>query len=137
VYGEPGLHPTVYLRLLLSHGAAEPGETVSLRVEGTDAAAMIRGKVLVFDREQDGAWQYVGCNVAASQWHPSGEAGMFAVTLEGYGGTQPMSFHVPPVPPGDYRIRLDLTRSGDGPVRERTATLFGFLRVLALQSSPT
>ena len=91
---------------------------------------MTRGKVLTFDKEHDGEWQRVGWMVAPSQWRPVDEAGIFAVTAEGYRGTMPLSFRVPPLTAGDYRIRLDLVRSGEEPVQQRTATLYGFLRVL-------
>jgi hypothetical protein len=138
VQREPGLHPTTYLRLLFSQRAAAPGETVSVRVEGTDAGAMIRGKILRLDEQRDGTWQHVGYVVGASRWHPAGEGGVFAITLEGCQATLPLSFTVPPVSPADYRVRLDLVRSGEGPLADRTATLYGFFRVLdmALPGTP-
>jgi len=129
VQSEPGLHPTTHLRLFLSQRAAAPGKSVSLRVEGTDAGSMIRGKVLGFDEQRDGDWRHVGWMIG-SHWWPAGEAGWFAMTLEGYQGNAPLSFEVPPVSPGEYRIRVDLARSGDEPVAERTATMYGYLRVL-------
>jgi hypothetical protein len=101
-----------------------------VRVEGTDAGSMIRGKILGFDEQRDGTWQHVGYLVGGSRWNPAGEGGVFAVTLEGNQATRPLSFTVPPVSTGDYRVRLDLVRSGEGPLAERTATLYGFLRVL-------
>jgi hypothetical protein len=127
---EPGLHPTTYLRLLFSQRAALPGETVSVRVEGTDAAAMIRGKVLDFDEQRGGRWQRVGWMICPTRWRPVGEEGAFAVSLEGYRATMPLSFQVPPISPGEYRVRLDIARGGEEPVAERTATLYGFIRVL-------
>jgi hypothetical protein len=130
VQREPGLHPTTYLRFLFSQRVAAPGETVSVRVEGTDAGSMIRGKVLEFDHRRDGNWRHVGWMIGATLWHPASEAGWFAMSLEGYPGTMPLSFQVPRVPAGEYRVRLDLVRTGDEPVAERTATLYGFLRVL-------
>jgi hypothetical protein len=111
---EPGLHPTTYLRILLSQRAAAPGETVSVRVEGIDAGSMTRGKVLEFDEERDGDWRQVGWMIGAARWRPAGEAGWFALSMEGYSGTMPLSFQVPANSPGEYRLRLDLVRSGDG-----------------------
>ena len=54
------------------------------------------------------------------------------MTLEGYRGTMPICFEVPPIPESEYRIRLDLTHSheGIGDIRARTATLYAFLLVL-------
>jgi hypothetical protein len=91
---------------------------------------MVRGKVLAFDKEHDGEWQRVGWMVAPSQWRPVDQAGMFAVTAEGYRGTMPLSVQVPPLTAGDYRVRLDLVRGGEELMQQRTATLYGFLRVL-------
>jgi hypothetical protein len=130
VQREPGLHATTYLRLLLSRRAAAPGETVSARVEGIDAGAMIRGTVLEFDEERDGDWRHVGWMIGPSHWHPVGKEGWFAMSMQGYQGTTPLSFQVPRISPGEYRIRLDLARSGEEPVAERTATMYGYLRVL-------
>ena len=136
VVSEPGLFPTLYLRVLLSQPAARPGDRRSLRVEGTDAGSLIRGKVLSFEQERDGDWHSVGLVVgsrssdAPSRWSPHGSA-PFAVTLEGYRATMPLHFDVPPILSGDYRIRLDATHpSGDGNLRQRTATLYAPLRIL-------
>jgi hypothetical protein len=136
-----GLFPTVYLRMLLSHRAAAPGTRVSLRVDGTDAGSLIRGKVLIFDREEGDDWHALGMIIGArsadfpSHWVPVGSAPM-AVTLEGYRGTMPLFFDVPPIPAGDCRIRLDLTHSSEavGNVRQRTTTLYAWLRVLEGQT---
>jgi hypothetical protein len=61
------------------------------------------------------------------------------VTLEGYLGTAPVYFNVPPLPPGDYRIRLDLIyqNGGIGDMQARTATLYAALRVLPAQTGST
>jgi hypothetical protein len=113
---EPGLLPTLYLRVLASQRAAAPGDRVSRRVEGTDAGSLTRGKILGFEQERDGDWHYVGTMIAArsadltSRWIPPG-SGSFAVTAEGYSATSPLYFDVPSLEPGDYRIRLDGTHS--------------------------
>jgi hypothetical protein len=140
VVREPGLLSTVNLRALLSRPAAAPGDRVSLRVAGPDAASLGRGKVLYFEQERDGGWQYAGTVVTArasdrpSRWAPV-NAAPFAVTLEAYPATMPLYFDVPPVDPGVYRIRLDAIapdgRIGD--LRRRTATFYVALRVLPSQ----
>jgi hypothetical protein len=132
-----GLFPTVYLRLLLSQRAAAPGTRLSLRVDGTDAESLTRGKVLILDREDGDDWHALGMIVGArsadhpSLWVPVG-SGRMAVTREGYRGTMRRFFDVPPIPAGDCRIRLDLTHSSEaiGNLRQRTATLYAWLRVL-------
>jgi hypothetical protein len=132
---EPGLFPTVYLRVLLSQRAARPGERVSLRVEGTDAASLTRGKIVRFEQERQSIWQPAGTVVVSrtpdqpSRWLRPGET--VAVTL-GYSATTPLYFDVPPIPAGDYRLRLDAIhgRGAAGDLRHRTATLYAFLRVL-------
>jgi hypothetical protein len=137
VASESGLFPTMYLRVFVSQRAATPDARLSLRVEGMDAASLIRGKVLVFEVEGKEGWQYVGSVVGGragdgpSPWIPAGGGGAF-VTLEGYPGTMPLDFDVPPVPPGDYRVRLDLIHPDAeiGDIRQRTATLYAPLRVL-------
>lgn len=96
---------------------------------------MMRGKVLELDREDDEHWQTVGWVVAGhfggpSHWHPVSEGERFGVTREGYSGTTPLVFQVPPVDAGEYRIRLDFIDGAEGSVRERTATLYAFLRVV-------
>ena len=134
---EPGRFPTRYLRLLQSQRAGRPGDQISFRVDGTDAGSLTRGKVLHVEQERDGDWRYVGAVVAArsadlgSQWIPAG-SGSFAVTLEGYRATSPLYFEVPPLDPGEYRIRLDAVLTGDTDVdvRDRTATFYAPLRVL-------
>jgi hypothetical protein len=131
-----GLFPTTYLRCLLSQRAAAPGERLCLRVEGTDAASLTRGKAITFERQAADEWEYLGTVLGArsrngsSSWTPKG-SGAF-MTLEGYRGTMPLFFDVPPVQHGEYRIRLDLTHSshGIGDVQARTATLYAFLLVL-------
>jgi hypothetical protein len=53
--------------------------------------------------------------------------------MEGYFATTPMHFEVPPIPPGEYRIRIDATaRSADDglDLRRRTATLYAQFRVV-------
>jgi hypothetical protein len=137
VGGEPGRFPTIYLRLLLSQRAGKPGDRLSLRVEGTDADSFGRGKVLSIEEQRGDEWLPVGLVVGArsregrSRWVPP-DAGPLAVTLEGYRATRPLYFVVPPVPAGDYRIRLDLihSRGEVGDLRDRTATLYAPLRIL-------
>lgn len=110
VVSEPGTFPTLYLRLLLSQRSGAPGDRVSVRVDGTDAPAFGRGKVLKFEKELAGDWTVVGfviggrtANDAGSRWIPIGSP-PFAVTIEGYEATRPLYFEVPPVDPGDYRL---------------------------------
>jgi hypothetical protein len=137
VASESGTFPTFQLRVLLTQRAAQPGDRISLRVDGTDSDSLVRGKMLRFEQERDGDWLGVGSVAAApsvdtpSRWIPPGST-PFAVTLEGYSAAAPMYFDVPPLPPGDYRIRLDATHaSADvGNLRERTATLYAQLRIL-------
>jgi hypothetical protein len=134
---EPGLFPTVYLRVLLSRRAAAPGEHISLRVDGTDAASLVRGKVLHIEQQREDGWQGVGVIIGArssgvpSKWIPAGSP-PFAVTLEGYRADSPLYFDAPPLDPGDYRIRLDATHPAGsiGDLRQRTATLYATLRLL-------
>lgn len=135
---EPGLFPTLYLRVLASQRAAAPGDRVSLRVEGTDAGSLIRGKSLGFEQERDGDWHYVDTMIAAqsaeqpSRWIPPG-SGSFVVTAEGYSATSPLYFAVPPLEPGDYRVRLDATHANHeiGDLQRRTATFYVPLHVMA------
>jgi hypothetical protein len=64
--GEPraGSLPTLVLTPLLSQRAGARGDMVSMRVEGTDAASLMRGKVLSLEREHEGYWQPVGALIA-------------------------------------------------------------------------
>jgi hypothetical protein len=75
-------------------------------------------------------WVVAGFRGGPSEWHPVGDGARFGVTLEGYSGTTPLVFQVPPVGAGEYRIRLDFIDGAGGSVRERTATLYAFLRVI-------
>jgi hypothetical protein len=140
VVSEPGLFPTIYLKLVLSQRACTPRTPVSLRVEGTDAGSLTRGKLVQVERDDDGAWRVVGTVVCAGPRSPNSlsrflpnEGPPFAVTLEGYPGTMPMQFDVPSIPAGDYRLRVDLIHSNGalGDLRHRTATLYAPLRILA------
>jgi hypothetical protein len=137
VVAEPGLFPTLNLKLLLSQRAGKPGDRVSLRVEGTDAGFFGRGKVLSIEEKRGDEWLSIGLVVGArssegrSRWVPP-DSGPLAVTLEGYQATTPLFFVVPPVSAGDYRIRLDLihSRAEIGDLRDRMATLYVPLRIL-------
>ena len=136
---EPGLFPTTYLTLVLSQRACVPGARVSLRVEGTDAGSLTRGKVVWFEREHGGEWDLVGTVVGVgprspdmlSRFIPSGGR-QFVVTLEGYPATMPLEFNAPSIAAGDYRLRMDMvhSRGAIGDLRERTATLYAPLRIL-------
>jgi hypothetical protein len=134
---EQGLFPTVYLTLFLSQRAAAQGDLVTARVEGTDAGSMIRGKILWFERIDGRGSNLLGLILGTrdaeghSRWVPVG-TGPLVVTMEGYVGTMPLHFDVPPVPDGDYRVRLDLVhqRTEIGAVQQRTATLYAPIRVL-------
>jgi hypothetical protein len=102
---EPGTFPPAYLHLLATQRAAAPGDVVSLRVEGTDAATMTRGKVITVDQlDEHGTPSPVGLIVAPrtrdgrSRWIPPG-SGPIAVTLEGYRGDMPLYFDVPDLAP--------------------------------------
>jgi hypothetical protein len=134
---EEGLFPTTDLRLVASQRAAPPGEVVSIRIDGTDAGSLVRGKVVTIERNIDGGWEFTGAVIVGrtpderSTWKPAGSP-PYAVTAEGYLAAQPMYFDVPPIEPGDYRIRIDAAMpSHPAPsLRDRTATLYTSLLVL-------
>lgn len=142
---EPGLYPTEHLAALLSQSAAEPGERLSIEIDGTDIESFIRGKELWIDQERAKEWQYVGTVTAAqfrdapSFWLPAA-ATPLPVTLEGHQATKPQYFDVPPLDPGNYRLRVDLLYGNSGtadqtidlarPLRLQTATLYSELQVL-------
>jgi len=137
---EPGLFPTLYLKVLLSQRAGSPGDRVSLRVEGTDAASFGARTVLLVEQPQADYWRAVGRIMSSgsrdgrAQWLPlETETGPLGVTLAEHPATTPLYFDVPPIPPGEYRVRLDLihSRAELGDPRDRTATLYAPLRVLA------
>jgi hypothetical protein len=133
--GEPGRFPVVYLKLVSSQRAARFGEQLMLRAEGTDAASMDRGKLISVEREKDGSWEFIGTLIGSShrdgrsRWIAASSPGAFAVSMEAYRGDSPLYVDVPPLPPGDYRFRLDLMRTGDESIRDRTATLYAPFRV--------
>jgi len=115
-----------------------PGDHASVRVEGTDVGSMIRGKIIRLETERDGEWKLAGSvhvsrtPDAASLWMPVDAQRRYVVTAEGYRGSSPMYFTVPPLAPGDYRLRFDMIHyNGDlGDVRHRTASLEAPLRIL-------
>ena len=100
---------------------ARPGERTPLRVEGTDAGAALARGPLELEREHEGRWSAVSAHVRVT-------------TLEGIPATEAVYFDVPPVPPGDYRVRRDLVvtpRADRSSLHlENTATLYAPLRVL-------
>lgn len=138
MFQELGRFPTVYLKLVSSHRAASPGDCIRLRAEGTDAGSMVRGGTLLLEYEGAEGWQKVNVLLTgrspseAPKWESYGTSGMFAVTLEAIPGPTPLYVRLPPVEPGEYRLRLDLVhRNHDiGDVQARTATLYSPLRVV-------
>jgi hypothetical protein len=138
MYEEPGLFPTLYLKLISSHRAASPGDCIQLRVEGTDAGSLVRGSLLALEREEGDGWQKSHTLIAGSsretapQWASYGLSNRFGVTLKGYRGTAPIHVRLPPVDPGDYRLRVDLVNGAldSGDVRARTATLYSPVRII-------
>jgi len=139
VFKETGAFPTLYLTLLLTQRAAKPGDHLSIRIDGTDAGSLTRGKVIQVDRRVHRGWERVGMVIGArkarvpSRWITA-ESPPTVITLEGYPATAPLYFDAPPIAPGDYRIRLDATHGNAeiGDLRARTATLYTELRMLAL-----
>ena len=138
MYEEPGQFPTVYLELISSQRAASPGDCILLRVEGTDAGSMVRGGMLLLERDSLAGWEKVYILLtgrspsAAPTWESYGTSGMFGVTMQAIPGTTPLYVRLPPVVPGDYRFRLDLVHGNHdiGDVQARTATLYSPLRVI-------
>jgi hypothetical protein len=133
---EPGLYPTTDLELTISVATARPGDPLVLEIHGAGARSLTRGKIIAIQAERDGTWESAGAVIVQTApgpgiWKPPG--GRFVTTMEGYSGTTPMHFEVPPIPPGSYRIRIDAT-TGDADAEEdlhhRTATLYAQLRVL-------
>jgi hypothetical protein len=134
---EPGLYPTTHLTASLSADGARPGDPLVLTIEGADVTSLTRGKLVYIEVQRDGEWLPVGTVIVRtapgpSTWKPAGSP-PFRITMEGYTGPTPMHFEVPPIPPGDYRVRIDAT-AGDADVEEdlrhRTATLYATLCVL-------
>lgn len=132
---EPGLFPTTNLELKLSAWEVRPGDPLVLTIEGPDVESLTRGKLITIEAEHDPDWEYVGAVIVQTAlgpggWRPPGSR--IAMTMEGYFATTPMHFEVPPIPPGNYRIRVDaIARTNeDDDLRQRTATLYAQLRVL-------
>jgi hypothetical protein len=118
--------------------AVAPADCIQLRVEGTDAGSLVRGSLLLLEREGASGWKRVHMLVpgrsasAAPPWKSYGTSKKVGVTLVGYRGTAPLYVRLPPVAPGDYRLRLDLVHGNldVGDIRARTATLYAPLRIV-------
>lgn len=101
---------------------------------------MVRAGTQLLKHEGAEGWERVhllvgGCSSAtAPRWEPYGTSSMFAVAMTSIPGPTPLYVRLPPVAPGEYRLRLDLVHRNHelGEVRVRTATLYAPVRVIPL-----